>query len=73
MWGGYLMRAICGLILPTSGEVRINGQVLGKDISFPPSIGALLEQEIFSWNEAKARNCSSNNGKAGYCYSRRAD
>lgn len=42
-----LMRAICGLILPTSGEVRINGQVLGKDISFPPSIGALLENPAF--------------------------
>lgn len=42
-----LMRAICGLILPTSGEVCINGQVLGKDISFPPSIGALLENPAF--------------------------
>lgn len=42
-----LMRAICGLILPTTGCVRINGQILGKDISFPPSIGALLENPAF--------------------------
>ena len=42
-----LMRAICGLILPITGCVRINGQILGKDISFPPSIGALLENPAF--------------------------
>lgn len=42
-----LMRAICGLILPTGGSIRINGQVIGKDISFPPSIGVLLENPAF--------------------------
>ena len=29
-----LMRAICGLIIPTSGSITINGEQLGKDISF---------------------------------------
>lgn len=42
-----MMRAICGLILPTSGEVKIDGKILGKDISFPPSIGVLLENPSF--------------------------
>lgn len=42
-----LMRAICGLILPTSGYVTINNQILGKEISFPPSIGVLLENPSF--------------------------
>lgn len=42
-----LMRAICGLINPTSGEVIINGESLGKDISFPRSIGALIENPGF--------------------------
>lgn len=42
-----LMRAICGLILPTSGKVEIDGKVLGKDISFPESIGALIENPGF--------------------------
>ena len=34
-----LMRAISGLILPTSGKVYINDKELGRQISFPPSIG----------------------------------
>ena len=42
-----MMRAICGLILPTSGEVKIDGKIIGKDISFPPSIGVLLENPSF--------------------------
>lgn len=42
-----LMRAICGLIKPTKGEVDINGEVLGKDISFPRSVGILIENPAF--------------------------
>lgn len=42
-----LMRAICGLIVPTSGYVKIDGKVLGKDMSFPNSIGALIENPGF--------------------------
>lgn len=42
-----LMRAICGLILPTDGYVTINGKIIGKDISFPPSVGVLLENPSF--------------------------
>ena len=42
-----LMRCICGLIRPTAGTVEINGQVLWKDISFPESIGALIENPGF--------------------------
>lgn len=42
-----LMRAICGLILPTSGYVAINNQIIGKDLSFPPSVGVLLENPSF--------------------------
>lgn len=34
-----LMRTICGLIRPTSGVVKFDDKVLGKDYSFPPSIG----------------------------------
>ena len=42
-----LMRALCGLIRPSSGEIRIDNQILGKDISFPPSVGALIEAPSF--------------------------
>ena len=38
-----LMRAISGLIRPTSGRIVINGELLHKNISIPRSIGLLLE------------------------------
>lgn len=41
-----LMRAICGLIR-TEGTITINGKILGKDISFPESIGVLIENPAF--------------------------
>ncbi len=42
-----LMRAICGLIVPSQGEIIIDGETLGKNISFPRSIGALIEYPGF--------------------------
>jgi ABC-2 type transport system ATP-binding protein len=42
-----LMRLISGLILPTSGEIVIDGKRLGKDIAFPKSIGLFLEAPAF--------------------------
>lgn len=51
-----LMRAISGLILPTSGYVSIDGEVLGKNISFPRSIGVLLENPAFLPNYTGFKN-----------------
>ena len=42
-----LMRLISGLIYPTEGEVVIDGKILGKDCSFPKSIGLLIENPAF--------------------------
>lgn len=42
-----LLRALCGLIAPTSGTINLNGEILGKDISFPRSVGALIENPAF--------------------------
>ena len=42
-----LMRAISGLLIPDSGSVNINGKTLHKDISFPESIGILIENPSF--------------------------
>ncbi|MDD2362655.1 MAG: ATP-binding cassette domain-containing protein [Oscillospiraceae bacterium] len=42
-----LMRCVCGLIRPTRGMVSIDGEILGKTISFPRSIGALIENPAF--------------------------
>lgn len=38
-----LLRGICGLILPTEGCVSVDGEVIGKDIEFPKSVGIIIE------------------------------
>lgn len=47
-----LMRAICGLIHLSSGEICVDGKILGKDIEFPESVGVLIE------NPGLAENCT---------------
>jgi len=42
-----LFRALCGLIKPTSGTITINNKVLHRDISFPESIGVIIESPGF--------------------------
>ncbi len=42
-----LMRVISGLIRPTEGTVNINGSILWKDMTFPSSIGTLIENPAF--------------------------
>lgn len=42
-----LMRALIGLIHPTSGTILINQKELGKDMDSPKSIGFLLENPTF--------------------------
>ena len=42
-----LMRVISGLVIPTSGSIKINEDILHKDISFPNSIGVLIESPSF--------------------------
>lgn len=38
-----LMRAVSGLMYPTSGTIKIDGKVLGRDMAFPQKIGLLIE------------------------------
>jgi len=42
-----LIRALCGLIYATEGTISVDVKILGKDISFPPSAGALIENPVF--------------------------
>ena len=51
-----LMRLIAGLIYPTSGEVRIDGKVIGREITFPESIGVLIENPAFLGNYSGYEN-----------------
>ena len=53
-----LMRAVSGLITADSGTVTINGEVLGKQISFPRSIGVLIENPAFISNYTGFKNLS---------------
>ncbi|MEC1624686.1 ABC transporter ATP-binding protein [Bacillus mojavensis] len=38
-----LLRTLAGLLVPTNGTVTINGEQLHKDISFPKSVGIIIE------------------------------
>ena len=38
-----LLRAICGLIVPSDGAILIDNKTLHEDISFPPSVGVIIE------------------------------
>ena len=51
-----LFRAICGLINVDSGEIIIDNKVLGKDISFPNSVGVLIEYPGFLDNLTGFKN-----------------
>lgn len=42
-----LMRAICGLILCQEGQIEIDGKIMGKDMTFPDNVGALIENPSF--------------------------
>lgn len=42
-----LMRLICGLIIPTEGEVWINEKKLGVNEDFPERLGVLIENPAF--------------------------
>jgi ABC-2 type transport system ATP-binding protein len=51
-----LLRALCGLICPTSGYVEVDGEKLRKNISFPRSVGALIESPAFLDNFTGYKN-----------------
>lgn len=42
-----LMRAVCGLIRPDAGRIRIDGAEQWKDFSYPADLGMLIENPSF--------------------------
>lgn len=42
-----LLRAICGLIVPTEGTIEFDGKLLRKGGAFPGNIGVLIENPAF--------------------------
>ena len=51
-----LLKAICGLITPSEGEVEVFGKTIGKDIDFPESIGLIIETPGFLPNLTGMKN-----------------
>ena len=51
-----LIRMIAGLIIPTTGEVNVFGRTLGKDASFPESMGLTIENVGF-WPNYTGKEC----------------
>lgn len=42
-----LFKCLCGLESVSSGRIEVDGQVLGRDLQFPPSLGLILETPGF--------------------------
>jgi ABC-2 type transport system ATP-binding protein len=51
-----LIKAMCGLIRPTSGSVWVNEERLGDKRDFPESVGALIENPGFIYGYSAYRN-----------------
>ena len=42
-----LLRSICGLTKLTSGNIKVDGKVIGKDIEIPKNLGVIIETPGF--------------------------
>lgn len=63
-----LLKSLCGFVIPTSGEVRVWGKQVGKDVDFPENIGFIIESPGFLLQESGLRNLkhlASIQGKIG--------
>lgn len=63
-----LLKCVCGLVIPTGGEVSVWGQSVGKDVDFPENIGFIIESPGFLLQESGLSNLkhlASIRGKIG--------
>ena len=51
-----LLKLICGLMLPTTGTVTVDGVQVGRDRDFAPDAGVLIETPSFINYESGLRN-----------------
>lgn len=42
-----LMKCVCGIVPPTSGEIKVHGKRIGKDTDIPQNIGVIIETPGF--------------------------
>lgn len=63
-----LMKSICGIVPPTSGEITVNGKRIGKDVDIPKNVGVIIETPGFIPNYSAYSNLkflAALNGKIG--------
>lgn len=53
-----MMKCICGFLKPTSGEVKVNGKIIGRQEDFPQSLGLIIEAPGFLPHLSGFRNLS---------------
>ncbi len=51
-----LMKCICGIVPYTSGDIRVNGKVIGRDIDIPENVGVIIETPGFLPNYSALEN-----------------
>ena len=51
-----LMKCICGIVPPTSGEIYVNDQRIGKDTDIPKNVGVIIETPGFIPNYSAYNN-----------------
>lgn len=53
-----LFKCICGFLPMTSGEIRVDGQRIGKDVDIPHDVGIIIETPGFLPNYSGYKNLS---------------
>lgn len=51
-----LFKCICGFLIPSSGNILVNGKQVGRDIDFPGSMGLIIESPGFLPNISGFKN-----------------
>lgn len=51
-----LMKCICGFVTPTSGTIRVEGKVVGKEMDIPDDMGIIIENPGFLPNYSGFKN-----------------
>ena len=51
-----LMKCICGLLIPDSGSITVNGERVGVDVDFPRDMGLIIETPGFLPNMTGVKN-----------------